>query len=116
MFFRESIWWLVGTGIIGLLLGYAKGMPRLGFLLGAFLGPIGWGIVVMLPSQRKQGPSGPQPFGQGEYSGAGTSGSSCPRCGRPVSRNDKACSGCGNVLMQVKYKVHDTPENQDENK
>ena len=37
------------TGTVGLLLGLSLGRPLSGFFLGAFLGPIGWIIVFLLP-------------------------------------------------------------------
>lgn len=119
---RESIWWLLATGAVGLYLGYLKGMARWGLLLGLLFGPIGWGLLMFLPARPVRrhpgnlfgagGPSGRDgrsgtagPFGQGSDSSAFASGSACPRCGKPVGRRDKACGHCGNVLMPIRYRV-----------
>ena len=105
LFLRESIWWLIATGLVGLMLGYTKGMPRLGFLLGLFLGPIGCGLVVMLPSQRKPRQQDAPPFAEPRSTGTGNLGATCARCGQPVAAADTVCRACGNVLLPVTYKV-----------
>jgi hypothetical protein len=117
--------WLVVSAFVGLFLGYSKGIPRWGFLLGLFLGPIGCGIVVMLPNYRKVGPVGPNPFGSsrpspasesGPYQedrtgdGNGTSAVTCPRCRKPITISERVCSKCGNVLMPVRYQIYGPPE------
>ncbi len=120
LFFRESAWLLLANGTLGFILGYFKGMPRVGFLLGLFLGPIGWGIAYLLPSQPRRNlfeatsfrrPGASDNFGhQGQPGQVRPSGPICPRCGKPVSKGDKACPGCGNVLIQVRYHVHGSEE------
>jgi hypothetical protein len=91
---RESIWWLLATGAVGLYIGYLKGMARWGFLLGLLFGPIGWGIIMILPARiARQQPSQP------------ASGPACPRCGKNVRRSDKACAHCGNLLVPIQYRV-----------
>jgi hypothetical protein len=122
MIMRESFWWLLATGMVGLMLGYSKGIPRWGFLLGLFLGPIGCGIVMMLPSQRTktfrtsqasqashnaQDGHGTQDqaSNQGPFQSSNASSSYCPRCRQAVSANAKVCVRCGNVLMPVRYQV-----------
>jgi hypothetical protein len=96
-FIREPFFWLLGCAIIGLYIGRPKGMPRQGFFLGLFLGPIGWGIMAMLPGAKTQGQPGPR----------ASVGPACPRCRRPVGAGDKACAHCGNVLVPVSYRVVD---------
>lgn len=109
IFFRESAWWLLATGMIGLLLGYAKGMPRWGFLSGLFLGPIGWGIIMLLPSQRRNPNIQANPSEKDPASGPRVFGTHCIRCQRSISRNDKVCPHCGNVMVPVRYRVHEKP-------
>jgi hypothetical protein len=41
------------TGTIGALLGGTKGNEMAGFFAGAFLGPIGWLIALLLPANEK---------------------------------------------------------------
>ena len=44
-----AVFFMAALGVVGLLLGFSVGKPFPGFLLGAFLGPIGWIIVFLLP-------------------------------------------------------------------
>lgn len=46
--------WLV-FGVVGYVLGEAKGRPGQGAVLGALLGPIGWLCVLFGPDYRKKG-------------------------------------------------------------
>ncbi len=105
LFFKESVWLLLANASLGFLLGYFKGMPRVGFLLGFFLGPIGWGITVLLPSQRRRTLFTATPSGRPGPAQAAL-GPACPRCGKTVSKSDQACPGCGNVLIKIRYQVH----------
>lgn len=117
LFFKESVWLLLANASIGFIIGYFKGMPRVGFLLGFFLGPIGWGIAYLLPSQRQRILFRTSPFdprsrpAQPDQSAhvddeAKALGTACPRCGKTVSKSDQVCPDCGNVLIKVRYKVH----------
>ncbi len=110
---RESVWWIVATSLLGLMLGYTKGIPRWGFLLGLFLGPIGCGIVVMLPSQKRFRSAGAQSYeapratATGTGRGTTTQGPTCARCGQLVDEAGTVCRSCGNILIPVSYKVLD---------
>jgi hypothetical protein len=109
VFFRGSIWWLVASGLVGFYLGYRKGFAQWGLLLGLTLGPIGWGVILLLPSQpprRFQGASGysgPEAFSDSAGSREPPD-AACPRCGKPAG-GEKACAHCGNLLIPIQYKV-----------
>lgn len=119
LFLKESVWLLLANSAIGFILGYFKGMPRVGFLLGLFLGPIGWGIALLLPSQNSKfsfrfgsmrpGEMNQQNNGRRQYHSEDTSlsNSNCPRCGQSMELNAKACSKCGSVMIPVQYQVLD---------
>jgi hypothetical protein len=99
---RESIWWMVATGAVGLYLGHLKGMARWGLLLGTIFGPIGWGLVLLLPARRPARGAGPD--ASFRPSGAAYR-PVCQRCGKTVGNRDKACGHCGNVLVPIRYQV-----------
>jgi len=91
---REPLIWLFACGIIGYFIGRLKGLGKPGFFLGLLFGPIGWGIVIMLPNVKaaqREASAGQDPV--------------CTRCGKPVDRKEKACPYCGNVLVPIKYRV-----------
>lgn len=107
IFFHGSIWYLAASGLVGLYLGYRKGFPQWGLFLGMALGPIGWGVILILPSQRPprfHRPAGSP--GSGKSTEPGGSGNpACPRCGKTAGSKDKACAHCGNLLIPIHYKV-----------
>lgn len=75
--------WLV-MGLVGFLLGKAKGKEALGFLLGVLLGPIGW-IVILC---------------------ADGSAHKCPYCqGNLPSATAKRCMHCGSALKGTGMKA-----------
>jgi hypothetical protein len=80
---RQIVLWLALTSSVGYILGYFKRRPKWGFWLGFALGPVGWGITLMLPKM-------PTP---------------CPGCGNPVEEKATACPSCGRVLVDVRYEV-----------
>ena len=97
MLLREPLVLALFTALLGYLFGRSKGLGYLGFILGFLLGPLGWAALLLFPNQRHSTGEGPAPE---EHRGSG-----CPRCGRAVSRKDKACPHCGNVLVPIRYEV-----------
>jgi len=69
--------WVVGINVacalVGLLIGWARGRPLMGFLWGAALGPIGWAVVLLSRAGLEE----------------------CPECGQPNVPRAKACRHCG---------------------
>jgi hypothetical protein len=59
--YRLLVYWgVIGLclGSVGAGLGSFKGRALFGFFLGAFIGPIGWIIVLLLPDARQRNPFG----------------------------------------------------------
>ena len=114
---RESIWWLLATGLVGYVCGYAKGRPGWGLLLGLLFGPFGCLAIMLIPPLPRRPLFGGRvhAFRSGGAPGsAGTErpeadGSGCPRCRKPVSGRAKACPHCGNVLLPIRYAVEGGP-------
>lgn len=78
-----SLWyWLIGftvvSAVVGALIGKYKNAIVRDTLLGLALGPIGWGISLLLPRQVPKPP--------------------CRACGKPTEANDKFCRHCGAPL------------------
>jgi hypothetical protein len=75
-------WILIGLiavlgGIVGLFLGEnRRGLPLVGLLLGALLGPVGWLLVLVLPDHRRP----------------------CPVCGEKLLSDEPVCPECGHEL------------------
>lgn len=68
--------WMI-SGVVGYYLGATKGQPLGGFLTGAFLGPIGWALIVIF----------------------GNSGArKCQDCRGVVDADARKCKHCGSVL------------------
>ncbi|MDQ3001111.1 MAG: zinc ribbon domain-containing protein [Fibrobacterota bacterium] len=110
IFFHGSIWYLVASGLVGLYLGYRKGFPQWGLFLGMALGPIGWGVILILPSQRHlrfRRPAGSPGSGKSAEPAEphGNGNPECPRCGKTAGSKDKACAHCGNLLIPIHYKI-----------
>jgi hypothetical protein len=78
-----TLWyWLLGftvvSGLVGALIGKYKNAVVRDTLLGLALGPIGWGISLLLPKTVSKPP--------------------CAACGKPVDGGDKHCRHCGALL------------------
>ncbi|MBS0582994.1 MAG: hypothetical protein JSS42_07820 [Proteobacteria bacterium] len=78
-----SLWyWLIGftlvCALVGALIGRYKNAVVRDTLLGLALGPIGWGISLLLPKTVSRPP--------------------CRACGKPTETNDKFCRHCGTPL------------------
>ena len=78
-----ALWyWLIGftivCALVGALIGKYKNAVVRDTLLGLALGPIGWGISLLLPKAKPKPP--------------------CRDCGRPVDAGDKHCRHCGASL------------------
>ncbi len=111
---REPPLWMLGTGLVGYVLGQWKGIPRWGFLLGLVLGPLGWAIIMVWPAQAGIFKTGTGFGSAGTVSDSARNASSsagtffatpCPRCQRSVPRGKGACPHCGNVMVAVSYRV-----------
>jgi hypothetical protein len=102
LFLREPFWIVFLCAFIGILFGRMKGRPGWGFLLGLFFGPLGLALVLMLPARRAEAGHGHPRSADEARRG---SGPACPRCSKSVSRGDKACPHCGNVLVPIRYEV-----------
>ncbi len=115
MLFGTSLPYILLMALLGLVLGMWKGRAAVGALLGLVLGPVGLLILAFVPPARRVSPgagsAGDSPFsGQGAgpfgHGGFGTP-VSCPKCKNPVSRGDKVCPHCGNLLINVHYRVEE---------
>lgn len=78
-----TLWyWLIGLtlfcALVGALIGKYKHAVVRDMLLGLALGPIGWGISLLLPRAVPKPP--------------------CRACGKPVEAGDKYCRHCGMAL------------------
>ena len=78
-----TLWyWLIGftvlCALVGALIGKYKNAVVRDTLLGLALGPIGWGISLLLPKTVARPP--------------------CPACAKPVEAADKYCRHCGAPL------------------
>ena len=78
-----TLWyWLIGftvvSALVGALIGKYKNAVVRDTLLGLALGPIGWGISLLLPKAT------PKPL--------------CRACGKPVDSGDRHCRHCGAAL------------------
>lgn len=111
---------------IGFLLGRSKGMALQGFFLGLAFGPLGWGLILLLPRaiieppRQRPSPSGSpgrspeagawtrenSPENRPSQDGARSATGGCPRCGRPVPEGAGVCPHCGNVLVPIRYQVN----------
>lgn len=56
MGFWIGLFWLLSLGV-GLAAGYTRGRPGLGLLLAFVLGPIGWCVLMCVPSARPACPN-----------------------------------------------------------
>ncbi len=75
-----TLWyWLIGftvvSALVGALIGKYKNAVVRDTLLGLALGPIGWGISLLLPKAVTKPP--------------------CRACGKPVDAGDRRCRHCG---------------------
>ena len=78
-----TLWyWLIGftivCALVGALIGKYKNAVVRDTLLGLALGPIGWGISLLLPKAVPKPP--------------------CRACGKPIAAGDKYCRHCGAPL------------------
>ncbi len=124
MLLHLPTWISVLTGLIGLLIGFGKGYPRWGLLLGFLLGPIGWIVMGFVKpkggqssfrfyrggaahgaAHRAGNGSAQGDEGSGQRETQGGSGPTCPRCHDSISGTDSVCKKCGNLLIPVKYQV-----------
>ena len=72
------LFWAVLMGLVGYLLGNTRGRGGEGALFGILLGPLGWIIVLLLPS----------------------SGNKCPECLGTVPAGARRCQHCGVVFSR----------------
>lgn len=116
---------MFACAVVGYFLGRTRGMGLQGFFMGLAFGPLGWGLILLWPTQWIQGPvprpasaaaanSGPASSASGHPSEADLASRprangeapGCPRCHRPVAPDAGACPHCGNVLVPVRYRVN----------
>lgn len=99
-------WVLVGlavSGVIGLAIGQAKGRPGAGFLLGFFLGWIGWIIIaVMSRTPEAQARRDVEIARQAQLLGGVSAVRPCPWCAEMIKPAAIVCRFCG----------HDVPPGQ----
>ncbi len=122
MILHLPTWINVLTALIGLLIGFGKGYPSWGLLLGFLLGPIGWIVMGFVSPKGGQsrvrfyrgGQRGGAAHGNGEQGTADGDGYSdrredsgpiCPRCHDSISGKEQVCKKCGNILIPVNYQV-----------
>jgi hypothetical protein len=72
------LWVFIGS-LVGVAIGKTKGRPTLGFFMGAFLGVIGWLLLLIGPDSRLK----------------------CSECLGAVPEGAKRCQHCG-VFLQPK--------------
>ena len=71
------LFWLVISGVIGGMIGSGKGKVGLGVFIGAFFGPIGWIIMLLI---------------KGDYI--------CPACKGNYKPGASKCIHCGHDLTE----------------
>jgi hypothetical protein len=71
-----AVLWAVVMGGIGAAIGARKARTGFGFVLGALVGPIGWLIVLIMPSNQPK----------------------CPACKGDVIKGATKCKNCGSDL------------------
>lgn len=69
-------------GIVGFLIGRAKGAPLLGSALGLFLGPFGWIAMALIPRKRAR-------YCQLCYGTVGAGDTFCPYCHQPLPQRKR---------------------------
>ena len=67
------------TGGMGFAIGKMKGRPGEGFLLGLFLGPLGWLLILLFPED----------------------GRKCPECKGVIPKDARRCKHCAFVFPQT---------------
>jgi hypothetical protein len=110
-YFGFLIVFAVISGLIGMAIGGSKGKAGAGFVLGLFLGFIGWIIAAVLQptpevvarrqaavnaSMARMSPPSPQPAPLAPPIEL----EPCPSCGRMVGRNDQFCQYCAVPLSR----------------
>lgn len=71
--------------LVGALIGQHKGRTGFGAILGFLLGPIGWLIVALMPSNEQQL----------KKRNPGPKQKKCPECAELVMADAKVCRYCG---------------------
>ncbi len=107
MIFGNALPYILLMTLLGILFGMWKGRAFVGALLGLFLGPVGLLILAFIPPAKRVAPgtgsTGADPFGGAGFGAAAR----CPKCNNPVNRGDKVCPNCGNLLIDVRYRVEE---------
>lgn len=75
-------------GAIGWLIGQRRGRPVAGLLWAMLLGPIGWLLMFLLPSQ------------------ASPKATACPHCGGVLPVQQVKCNHCGNVVTWMRGRAY----------
>ena len=77
--FSDNAWivWVVAGAAVGAAPGRKKRQVLSGLIWGAFLGPIGWLVLLALPDR----------------------GPKCPECLAPIDPSARKCRHCGSDLM-----------------
>jgi len=76
-----ALWAFIGA-LVGAAIGTKKNRPEAGFLLGLFLGPIGWLLLAVGPDLRPKAPA-------------------CPHCGGELVLGKTVCRHCGRDVPAV---------------
>ena len=95
------VFWIIVNGLIGSLIGNAKGRGSEGYWLGALFGPIGWIIVaVMEPTPQVQGQrlAAIQSVLNPPERGASRT---CPWCAETIKAAARVCRYCGRDVDPV---------------
>ena len=103
----EILFWLIGWGAIGALVGYGigsiKGKPMNGAVMGLLFGPLAWLVMIFAPDSRPKCPfcRGSIVKGAVRCKNCGSDLPRCPNCNKlQGSVNTPQCKHCGVSLIR----------------
>jgi ribosomal protein L40E len=78
-------------GAVGWLIGQRKGRPIAGLVWAMVLGPIGWLLILLGPSNQD------------------LNSTPCPHCGAALPIGEQSCRQCGNAVRWLKRRAIKPP-------